>query len=70
MRALVRLHHIGKETCGDKNAGNTWRKMERDGRREKKRERKDSARDEINIGMQISKYFSVTVAAMGRGGRL
>jgi len=62
MRALVRLHYIGKETC-DKNAGSTWRKMGRRGRREEKRERKDNARDEINIGMQISKYFSVTVAA-------
>lgn len=37
-------------------------------RRGEKRERKGSARDEINIGMQISKYFSVTVAAIGGGG--
>lgn len=37
-------------------------------RRGEKRERKGSARDEINIGMQISKYFSVTIAAIGGGG--
>lgn len=60
MRALVRLHYVGKKP-GDKNAGNTWRKMER---MEEKRKKGQRARDEINIGMQISKYFSVTVAAI------
>lgn len=38
--------------------------MEKDGENEEGKRDRKSTRDEINIGMQISKYFSVTIAAI------